>query len=51
MEIQNEIKHKNNPLFLQQIHIHPIKITNYLQQSLPHLYMPYIELETVVKKF
>ena len=27
-----------------------IKIINFLQQTLPHSYMPYIELGTVVKK-
>ena len=32
------------------IHTHTIKITNYLQQTLPHSYMPYIVLGTVLKK-
>ena len=27
-----------------------IKITNFLQQTLPHSYMPYIQLGTVAKK-
>ena len=45
MEIQNKIKHKNNPL------ISTTKIANYLQQTLPHSNMPYIELGTAVKKF
>ena len=30
-------------------HTHTIKIINYLRQTLPHSYMPYIELGTVVK--
>ena len=31
-------------------YIHTMKITNYLQQNLPHSYMPHIELGTAVKK-
>ena len=50
MEIQNE---KNIKIILYKqnnVCIHTIKITNFLKQTLPHLYMLYIEFGTAVKK-
>ena len=48
----NKIKLKNNLKnnFCTHIHTHTIKVINYLQQTLLHSYMPYIELRTAVKK-
>ena len=34
----------------KKISAHIIKITSFLRQTLPHSYMPYIELVSVVKK-
>ena len=39
-----------NKITSAHINTHTIKITNFLQQTLPHSYMPYIELGTAVKK-
>ena len=39
-----------NKIISAHIYTQTIKITNYLQQALPHSHMPYIELETTVKK-
>ena len=54
MEIQNEIKHKNNPIYKKKkflhTYTHTMKIINFLQQSLPRSYLLYIKLGTVVKK-
>ena len=42
-----------NKIISGHIYSHTIKITNFLQQTLPCSYIPYIELKliTVVKKF
>ena len=39
-----------NKIISAHIYTHIIKIINYLQQTLPHSYMPYIKLGNTVKK-
>ena len=46
----NKIISYINKIISAHIYSHTIKITNFLQQTLPHSYMLYIELVTVVKK-
>ena len=48
LNIKMTLYEQNN--FCTYIRTYTIKITNYLQQTLPHSYMPYFEFGTAVKK-
>ena len=46
----NKIISYINKIMSAHIYSHTINIKNFLQQTLPHSYVPHIELVTVVQK-